>query len=119
MKWFRRNATVHARVAKGVTVLEAFDSEWFNRVDIRALHMGSIYMCVVAQVTGREYGHGLQKLGFWSGDDGAVAHGFNAPGGWNGLFRSQFEQLNKEWIRVIRAKRAEQMDRMLQELDVN
>jgi hypothetical protein len=105
--------SVQKRVARGVTLLDAYDPEWFNRVDTDRLHMEHNRLCILAQVVGPYYEAALKTLGLSPrkgmkyGFDGALSDDFYAP--WN--------ELRREWVRVITLRRAQQMDDMLKSLD--
>ncbi len=108
--------SVQKRVARGVALLDAYDPEWFNRVDTDRLRMEDVRLCVLAQVVGQDYDQGLTAFGLSCrksmkyGFDGYRGDEFT-PNPWN--------ELRREWVRVIDNKRNDQFHAIVQDLEVH
>lgn len=96
------------RVQRGVRLLESYDPNWFNKVNLNGLRIDSENHCVVAQVLKTDYTTGMYRLGLHpvNGYD----YGFFAAGpNWS---KAQ-DRLGEEWQRVIAKKQSQRLEEMV------
>lgn len=108
------------RVANGVELLDDWNPEWIDAVDLDRLDMRDPYACVASQVTDQGYPSAVRTLGLREGDgdewgDGGKPYGFHAwtelPWGSDdeshrAIRASEWAELEAEWRRVIAERRA-------------
>lgn len=93
-----------ARVRRGVRLLDSYDRDWFNKVDLTQLRMDSDTRCIVGQVTGISYSLSVYDLGIRLSQ--GRHYGFNAD--WDPLGEN-WQDLDWEWRRVIANKRSKHL----------
>lgn len=89
--------TVQERVECGINLLDADRPGWWMDVDTDVLDIDDLYRCVLGQVYGG-FTTGLVALSLYAG---GYSQGFN---------RSSLQPvgpLNQEWVKRIKARRAE------------
>lgn len=106
--------SVERRVRRGAKFLDTCDPDWFNRVELDTFRMEHSGLCVIAQVTSQDYLAGIKTLGL--GGRRAMWYGFDGAQ-WDNYFRSPWNGLRREWVRVIMARRDKQMVSMVRALD--
>jgi len=81
------------RVEKGAQLLDAYDAEWFRKIDTDVLDLENTQFCVLGQLGGGEYGTFFRMLEAIGMPDTALettaAHGFD-------LTRHEYETLDAE-----------------------
>lgn len=98
------------RVQRGVKLLEAYDPEWYNKINLTTFDIRSGYRCAAAQVTGTGYGNALVRLGLDRWDDGG-RYGFYGIG-------DDQNNLNDEWRHVVTLKQQQHLESLLTDNNV-
>lgn len=87
------------RVARGVALLDRKAPGWVDRIDLDTLELSSAFDCVLGQLY-RGFGAGMYALNL--DRESAMAHGFLTSN------MDFYDELQAEWIRVIRVLRGEE-----------
>lgn len=85
-------------VQAGANLLDSHDPEWFEKVNIDTLHMGSCIDCVLGQLY-EGYCEGLNKINVnaFESSPEDYQYGFDDP-------KRRYAELTNEWIKEIQKR---------------
>jgi hypothetical protein len=93
---------IRNRVREGALLLDLYDAQWRQRINVRRLDVSNRTTCPLGQLFG-DYMSGLRKLGIPS--PSASLYGFERAG--RSYFvearHPEWKELREEWVRAIAA----------------
>lgn len=93
--------TIQQRVKRGAEWLDANVPGWWTAVELGLLDLSAGCQCVIGQIDGDSYGHGMEELGRNPlHDKWAIAHGFDSRTRRH-VYGSDFAALTKAWAKAI------------------